>query len=129
MLEPGTWLQVSADGTLKQGRYFEFPAYVEPTLRGEEADQAVDAAITEAVRRQLISDVPVGTFLVRGNRFAGCCHGKSSRSHRQKHRSYSIGLRDHVDDESADAASYAKELGVRHILEYFTAEKALEHVR
>ena len=125
MLEPGTWLEVRCDTTIKKGRYFEFPAYVEPTLHGEEADQAVDAAITDAVRRQLISDVPVGTFL-SGGIDSPLVTAKAVEATGGNIRSYSIGLGDHADDESADATAYAKELGVRHILVQFTAEKALD---
>ena len=125
MLEPGTWLEVRSDNTIKQGRYFEFPVYVEPTLRGEEADQAVDAAITAAVRRQLISDVPIGTFL-SGGIDSPLVTAKAVEATGGNIRSYSIGLGNHADDELADAAAYANELGVRHILEPFTAEKALD---
>ena len=114
MLEPGTWLEVRSDSTIKQGRYFEFPAYVEPTLHGEEADQAVDAAITGAVRRQLISDVPVGTFL-SGGIDSPLVTAKAVEATGGNIRSYSIGLANHADDESADATAYANELGVTHI--------------
>src|SRR5262249_40731805 len=66
MLEPGTWLEITGDSRVRHGRFFEFPMYREPTLYGEEAYEAVDAAVTAAVRRHLVSDVPVGTFLSGG---------------------------------------------------------------
>src|SRR5262249_14008021 len=57
MVEPGSWLEVSGENRVRHGRFFEF-SFSEPTLRGEAAFEAVDAAVTSAVRRQLVSDVP-----------------------------------------------------------------------
>lgn len=43
--------------------FFQLSRCETPTIKGYEAIEAVDAAITEAVKRHLISDVPVGGFL------------------------------------------------------------------
>jgi len=59
-------MEITVGGQSKQGRFFIFPQYAEPSLRGEEAIEAVDEAITAAVKRHLISDVPVGAFLSGG---------------------------------------------------------------
>src|SRR5437773_6241168 len=66
MLEPGSWMEITSESRVRHGRFFEFPLYREPNLRGEEAYEAVDAAVTAAVRRQVVCDVPVGTFLSGG---------------------------------------------------------------
>ncbi|MGH7963151.1 MAG: asparagine synthetase B family protein, partial [Candidatus Binatia bacterium] len=66
MLEPGTWLEMTSESRMRRGRFFAFPVYGEPNLRGAEAYEAVDTAVTAAVRRHLVSDVPVGTFLSGG---------------------------------------------------------------
>ncbi|HNP61912.1 MAG TPA: hypothetical protein PKM72_13785, partial [Nitrospirales bacterium] len=60
MLEPGTWVQFTGNGQIEKGQYFKFPQYEMPKLKGQEALEAVDSAITGAVKRHLISDVPVG---------------------------------------------------------------------
>src|SRR5580658_9374478 len=65
-LEPGTWMSIDADGVARHGRHFTMPVFREPDLRGDTANEAVDAAITAAVRRHLVSDVPVGLFLSGG---------------------------------------------------------------
>jgi len=62
MVGAGTWLLIRADGRKSHGRFFMFPPDEHRSLRGEEAVEAVDAAVTAAVRRQLVSDVPVGRF-------------------------------------------------------------------
>ncbi len=116
MLEPGSWLQVGVD-KLEQGRYFEFPRFPEPVIAAHEAHEAVDAAVTNAVRRQLVSDVPVGTFLSGGidsplvtAKVAAATNGALS--------AFTIGTAGDRHDESADAMKYARELGVPHIVEH-----------
>ena len=116
MLEPGTWLSLTCDNQLRQGRYFEFPAYREPRLCGAEADEAVDAAMTAAVRRQLVSDVPVGTFL-SGGIDSPLVTAKYRAVSNHKVRAFTIGTQGDLHDESKDATNYASELGVEHFVE------------
>jgi len=66
MLPPGAWLRFDGDGRCEQGAYYRFPVYQKPELRGATADEAVNAAVTDAVRRQMVSDVPLGAFLSGG---------------------------------------------------------------
>ena len=125
MLDPGTWLEITQEGRVSRGRFFEFPVYLESDLRGEEACEAVDAAVTTAVRRQLVSDVPVGAFLSGGidsplvtAKMRAVCDGKV--------RAFTLGTNgDHLD-ESADANAYAQEIGVEHWIEHLTPGKTLE---
>ena len=65
-LEPGTFLVVQADGRMEKRTWWRLPDEPDGILRGEEAANAVDAAIQNAVRRQRIADVPLGVFLSGG---------------------------------------------------------------
>ena len=125
MLEPGSWLDVSTQSHVQRGRFFEFSAEQEGNLRGDEAFEAVDAAVTAAVHRQLVSDVPVGTFLSGGvdsplvaAKMQAVCCGKV--------RAFTIGTNGDRHDESPDAAAYARELGIEHIVEHATSDTALQ---
>src|SRR5262249_48874451 len=107
MVEPGSWLEVSGENRVRHGRFFEF-SFSEPTLRGEAAFEAVDAAVTSAVRRQLVSDVPLGTFL-SGGIDSPLVTAKMRAVSNGTVRAFTIGTSgDHLD-ESADAAAYARE--------------------
>jgi len=124
MLEPGTWIEVTKGG-MRGGRFFEFPTYREPDLRGREAYEAVDAAVTSAVRRQLVSDVPVGTFLSGGidsplvtAKMRGATDGTV--------RAFTIGTNGDFLDESTDAMAYAREIGVEHFVEQATPDISLQ---
>jgi asparagine synthase (glutamine-hydrolysing) len=124
MLEPGTWLEVNAEGQVKRGKFFEFPPFRESDLRGEEAYEAVDAAVTNAVRRHLVSDVPLGTFL-SGGIDSPLVTAKMRAAGNGPVHAFTLGTcGDHLD-ESPDAIAYAREIGVEHTIEHVTPEKAL----
>jgi asparagine synthase (glutamine-hydrolysing) len=124
MLEPGTWLEVNADGQATQGKFFEFPRFLEPDLRGGDAYEAVDEAVTKAVRRHLVSDVPLGTFL-SGGIDSPLVTAKMRMANSGPVRAFTIGIDgDHLD-EAPDAIAYAREIGVEHTIEYAGSEEVL----
>ena len=124
MLPAGGWLEVAADGSLQEGRHYEFPVFREPDLRGEEAVDAVDAALTAAVRSHLVSDVPVGTFL-SGGIDSPLVAAKIHALGREDVTAYTIGTDGDASDESADAAIYAKQIGIRHVVEHISPDQGL----
>ena len=124
MLEPGMWMEISADGRYKRGHFYIFPQYAEPSLRGEEALEAVDEAITAAVKRHLVSDVPVGAFL-SGGIDSPLVVAKMRSISSKAIQTFTIGTGEKETDESTDAQAYAKELGVGHRVEYISPDQAL----
>ena len=124
MLPAGAWLSVAADGRVEQGTYTEFPIYRAPDLRGAAAYEAVTAAVSDAVRRQMVSDVPLGAFLSGG--IDSPLVVADMRAGGRPVRAYTIGAAGDLADESDDAAAYARQLGVDHVLEQFTPDRALD---
>lgn len=125
ILEPGMWMEISAGGQSKHGRFFLFPQYAEPSLRGEEAIEAVDGAITAAVKRHLISDVPVGAFL-SGGIDSPLVVAKMRSVSTNAINTFTIGTGEKETDESKDAQAYAREIGVEHKVEYISPDQALD---
>lgn len=125
MLEPGAWLEITADGQIRQGKYYEFPVYQKPTLFGQDAYEAVDAAITDAVRRQAVSDVPLGTFL-SGGIDSPLVAAKLKTGTQESVKAFTIGYHDPTVDESSYAVEYAKQLELDHILRYVEPHHAVE---
>jgi asparagine synthase (glutamine-hydrolysing) len=124
MLEPGTWLEVTRDGEVRRGRFFDFPVYRAPDLRGDEAYEAVDAAVTAAVRRHLVSDVPIGTFL-SGGIDSPLVTAKMRAVYNGTIRAFTVGTNgDHLD-ESPDAIAYAREIGVDHTVVHVTPDDSV----
>jgi asparagine synthase (glutamine-hydrolysing) len=124
MLEPGTWLEATAEGQVKRGKFFEFPLYRDAELTGQEAYEAVDEAVTKAVRRHLVSDVPLGTFL-SGGIDSPLVTAKMKAAGNDPVHAFTIGTcGDHLD-ESSEAIAYARGIGVEHTIEHVTPEKVL----
>jgi len=68
-LMPGCWIECSADGKVKQGRYWRLPPFSEENRTGCTKAQAKDKLrelFDEAVRIRMIADVPLGAFLSGG---------------------------------------------------------------
>ena len=69
-VEPGTWMEVSSSGSVRRGTYFKLE---EDWLEVESLPKTVESAtrllqerIRDCVRRQMVSDVPVGIALSGG---------------------------------------------------------------
>lgn len=86
------------------------PGIGEPRSAGEWAD-AVDAKLGEAVRAQLVSDVPLGAFL------SGGVDSSLVVAHMGEARTFSIGFDDPSYNEAAWADRVASHLGVNHRVE------------
>lgn len=114
-LEPGSWISAGADGCLSRGRYFELSRYQAPDLHGPDALEAVDAAIGAAVRRQLVSDVPLGVFL-SGGIDSPLVAAKAREALDAPLPAFTLGTGGGRFDESPAAARYAAALGLQHIV-------------
>lgn len=125
ILEPGMWIEISGDGHIERGRFFIFPHYAEPSLRGEEAIEAVDEAITVAIKRHLISDVPVGAFL-SGGIDSPLVVAKMRSVSTNAINTFTIGTGEKETDESKDAQAYAREIGVEYKVEYISPDQAFD---
>jgi len=123
MVEPGTWLEFDGVGRVRQGNHFTLSQMEAPSLRGEDAVDAVDAAITAAVKRQLVSDVPVAAFL-SGGIDSPLVVSKMRVASPERFRAFTIGTTDPSSDETSDAAAYARELDVAHTIERVVADDA-----
>lgn len=67
LLPAGTWLHISADGRTTESRFWDF-TFREPTAPRSEAAYTddLDQLFRQAVRNQLVADVPVQSYLSGG---------------------------------------------------------------
>lgn len=124
MVEPGSWIEVTTDGKVTRGRYDAFPVYQTPDLRGEEAYEAVDAAVMAAVRRQMISDVPLGVFLSGG--IDSPLVAAKAVTVAGSLQAFTVGSDDPQLDETMDAKGYGRHLGLTHVVEQYSPAKAID---
>lgn len=112
-LAPGTKLTVQ-DGSYELSRWYRFkPSPFVPAKSPSEAKEELDALYQQAVRRQLISDVPVG-LLLSGGIDSGLLLGLMNL-YGEAWPTYSVGYGStFADDELRDAAETASVLGSKH---------------
>lgn len=122
---PGHLLELRP-GDRPSVRRFAAPASAPPAedrLRGPAADDAVDAMVTEAVRRQEVSDVRIGAFL-SGGVDSPLVAANMSRPGGPV-PAFTIGTDDPRSDESAPAREYAELLDLEHHLRRIDGGDAL----
>ena len=117
-LPPGHVLTVERDGTERLNRYWEPRFSPEKDLPEGEWIESLDAAVVEAVRSHLVSDVPVGAFLSSGLD-SGLVTSIMAKEVREPVRTFTIRVDDPEYDESNGARTVAEALGSRHTEELF----------
>lgn len=125
LLEAGCWVRIGAGGRTESGRFHSFPDCRTPDLHGPEAHEAFEDAFTSAVRRHLISDVPVGVFL-SGGIDSPLVAAEAARQSAAAMRAFTIGVDDPAMDERQDAAEYARELNLLHETKRVDGRMALQ---
>ncbi len=124
---PGHYIELQP-GCRPTPRRFRPPfrgAPPEERLKGAEADEAVAAAVGEAVRRQQVSDVRMGAFL-SGGVDSPLVAANMSSGEDHPVPAFTIGTDDDASDESAPASTYAQMLGLEHHLRRITGTDALD---
>jgi asparagine synthase (glutamine-hydrolysing) len=112
-LDPGNWIKVDINGEKKSGQHFNlFNFYLEnKELKLSESD--LSDQLVESVRRHLISDVPVATFL-SGGIDSGIITGIASNEVLEKLTAYTLSNPGTSYDETERATQIAKFLKVNH---------------
>ena len=93
----------------------------EPRRSEHGAVEELDRLLDDAVRRRLLSDVPLGLFLSGG--LDSSAIGYYMRRHAEEVHSFSIGFEEEDFDESRFSALAASALGTRHHLEVFSQKR------
>ncbi|HEX2972726.1 MAG TPA: asparagine synthase (glutamine-hydrolyzing) [Tepidisphaeraceae bacterium] len=110
-LAPAMWRRVSATG--QETQYYFYSN--EPARQHPHPAQATRQLIEAAVRRQMVSDVPLGCLLSGGiDSSVVAAAAQSALGKDQPLLTFSIGFEDARYDESEYAAAVARHLGTRH---------------
>jgi asparagine synthase (glutamine-hydrolysing) len=128
-LAPGTLLECGEDGEAKHAAYWSLAEVAE---RGQAslldvsdaaAEELLESLLADAVRRHMVTDVPLGMFLSGGidsSTVAALMQAQSS----QPIRTFSIGFREPAYDEAGHARQIASHLGTEHTELYVTPAEA-----
>jgi asparagine synthase (glutamine-hydrolysing) len=133
-LPPGTLLTVSR--TTPQPVVCSYWSATEATVRGvaqpftgtaPEAVSALEALLKDAVRQQMVADVPLGAFLSGGvdsSTVVALMQTQSSRAV----KTFSIGFHEEAYNEAEHAKAVARHLGTDHTELYVTPQQAMETI-
>lgn len=120
-LEPGQSIQLKWEKkqiTVSKERWYDVP-YEEEAVKQltahdyKEAKKVLKRFLRDSVRRRLVADVPVGTFLSGG--VDSSIITALAAEEKSDVESFSVGFPDFpYYDESHQAADYAKKLGIKH---------------
>ncbi|MCR5814723.1 MAG: asparagine synthase (glutamine-hydrolyzing) [Desulfovibrio sp.] len=129
-LPPASWLCLDlAHASYQIGTYWRFELTPDESLHASDEPRLVEELrhlLVQAVRRRLLSDVPLGVFLSGG--LDSSCVLAAARQclPSETISAFSIGFEEPSFDESANAREVAESLGVCHYVSMLTADTLLK---
>ena len=115
-VRPGTMLRIDPRGGSEEIVYWNARTIAEtiPPFHGNarEAEEDLDALLSDAVALRMISDVPLGVFLSSG--VDSSLVVAQMRKHSSRVLSFTVGFEDAEMDESAAASAIAAHFGTQH---------------
>lgn len=118
-LAPASWVRLSRDGTVAQGRYWDLAATAlsglerPHALTDDEAADELESRLRDALRGQMIADVPLGAFL-SGGVDSSTIVALMSQLGAHKVRTFCIGFDGGATSEAVHARAVARHLGTEH---------------
>lgn len=124
-LEAAHYMIVKNGEILKKSPYWKSNFDIDKTISFGEAKEQLDHLLNEAVKKRMISDVPLGVFLSGGLDSSTVAYYAQLNS-TSKVNTFSIGFEDKSYDEQDYAFQVAKHLGTEHHVKTLTSEKTVE---
>ncbi len=130
-LEPGCLLRVGPDGSPKISRYWDARVMVESGIRNpaqgneHELVEEFDVLLRDAVKRRMVSDVPLGSLL-SGGVDSSLITALMAEQSRQPINTFSIGFQESEYNEAPYAKQIAQHLHTHHTELYVEPVHALE---
>jgi asparagine synthase (glutamine-hydrolysing) len=128
-LEQGHYLIIDIDKKISKQRYWQMPVGEIDFVKTENQwKEELEAKLRQAVRRRLVADVPVGTFMS-----GGVDSTTVSAFAAQEHpgiKAFTLGFQEEVPemDEVSQAKATAKMWPMEHVVEVIQPETTLGHI-
>lgn len=115
-VEPATCVQISQTGETSHWRYWKLPSAREDSRRESDWIADCEQALRAAIRRHLVSDVPVGAFL-SGGVDSGLLVAMMAEMLDRPVETFTVGFKD-AGSAFIDERQYARKLAQRYKLNY-----------
>jgi asparagine synthase (glutamine-hydrolysing) len=122
-VRPGTWLEVTTTGQIRETVYWQPPAQTVATTDADALDE-LEKRLRSSIEYRLISDVPVGAFLSGG--IDSSLVVALMRSLTPQVKTFTIGFAERAHDESPYAFEISRHLGTEHTQLMVTPADLLE---
>jgi len=132
-LLPGSVLQIQGARDTGQGEPVPYWSFVDAVARGQtasfagdeaEAVSALDVLLQDAVRQQMVADVPLGAFLSGGIDSSTVVALMQAHSIRPV-KTFTIGFNEEGYNEAVHAKAVARHLGTEHTELYVSPQQAM----
>ncbi|HEX4736299.1 MAG TPA: asparagine synthase (glutamine-hydrolyzing) [Allosphingosinicella sp.] len=124
-LEPGHWLELGPEGEARTGCFWKPRLRVEQGVSEAEWVERMRAMLLATVKRHMLSDVPVASFL-SGGVDSSAVTAAMVRVSEQPIKAFTIGYPGARIDETEAAAEVARHLGVEHVVRPVALDEAAE---
>lgn len=112
-VEPGHRIEIDMSGTVSAHRYWQPPEEDLQRWSPNDAVDAVDRALDEAVRYAMVADVPVGAYL-SGGVDSSLIVAKAAGFHKERLKTFAAGFGDPRHDELPWARMVSEHVGSDH---------------
>ncbi len=109
---PGEWMEWQA-GEVRSGRYWQLALEPDSKLTQAAASEELDGLLSDAVREQLVADVPVGIWASGGLDSTSILHYAAQHSSRQI-KTFSVSFSGRKFDDGGYARRVAERYGTDH---------------
>ncbi|RIA10261.1 asparagine synthase (glutamine-hydrolysing) [Flavobacteriaceae bacterium MAR_2010_72] len=122
-VNPGEWLSITADGVITKHPFKLFATKIPTALSEDEAYPMLQDLLHASVKKQLVSDVPLASFLSGG--IDSPLISAIAKAHEPNLRAFTMAVDDKALDESEKASAYASILDLKHTIEPIHEEELL----
>ena len=124
-LAPGEIIHFNKDGHISKNKYWIFPKYLKPTINNsKDAEDILMDSLNKSIKSELVSDVPVGSFL-SGGVDSPLISSIANEFYEETLTSITIGSNSIKHDESELANIYSSQIGINHISKIMNSSDAL----
>lgn len=112
-LPPAHYIAIDAELNIREAKYWKIPEKISPAAKKTKPDE-LQQVIRDSVKRHMVADVPVSSFLSGG--LDSSLISVLMSGHSGRHSTYTIGTsaKDQKVEQMPDDQKYAKELAVLH---------------